>query len=142
VSANTNIQLTLQAWSDIVEERWLDKIHKLGIGQTGMLENSFRHQVITDGAGNPERIEFAFNFYGRFVDIGVGRGMQAGVTKDDPGYWDYRDFYGQLNIYKRKSKKWYSNTLYAERQKLVRILADKYSHIGTITVVETLTKTI
>lgn len=130
MSANTNIELTLQAWSDIVEQRWIDKIVKLGIVQTGALENSFRHQVITDGAGNPERIEFAFNYYGRFIDMGVGRGHTSSIA-------------AQVKIEKakagRRAKPWYSATLYAERQKLAQILAEKYGRKGTIAIVESLT---
>ncbi len=42
---------------------------------TGKLLNSFAHTIHTQANVNPELIRFAFNYYRKFVDMGVGRGV-------------------------------------------------------------------
>jgi hypothetical protein len=119
---NLNISTTVTAWADIVLDRWLRKIDTLKINDTYELANSFIMQVMTDSGGDPERIEFAFKYYGKFVDMGVGKG----VTLADAG----------LSESHRKRKRWYSPVFYAEVKKLAILLAEKYGKIGAITIVE------
>jgi len=119
---NTDIRLTLEAWAKITVNNWLHKIDQLQIRNTSQLFNSFVHHVITSAGGDVARIEFAFNFYGKFIDMGVGRGT------------DISDV-GNTN---RKPKKWYSKTMYAELKKLNEILSLKYTRKGALAIIETI----
>jgi len=122
MSQNTNISLTLQAWAEIVIKNWLARIDALGIHDTYELSQSFIHHIISNAGGDIARIEFAFLFYGRFVDMGVGKGIKIG----DAGLKETR----------RRPYKWYSPVIYSEVKKLTEILAEKYARKGAITIVE------
>jgi hypothetical protein len=122
MAKNTNIELTVEAWADIVINNWLSKVDAMKINDTYSLSNSFIHHIISNAGGNIQRIEFAFNYYGKFVDMGVGKG----VTLEDAGITETR----------RKPRLWYSPTFYAEFKKLVQILAEKYGIKGQMAIVE------
>ena len=119
---NLNVNLTVQAWADIVIQIWLDKIERLRIQYSYQLADSFVNHVISHSNGDVQRIEFAFNYYGKFVDMGVGKG----VSLEDVSSPDVR----------RKPKPWYSRTFYAEVQKLAKLLAEKYARKGVLVIVE------
>lgn len=100
-------QLTVEAWADIVIKEWLKKIDKYNIGSTGQLALSFIHHVNTNADGDPTRVEFIFNYYGKFVDWGVGahvtvqnlEAMQgAGATSRAKKPWFTEVFYVQVKI--------------------------------------------
>lgn len=122
MAENTDINLTLQAWADIVIQIWLDKVEKLRMNYSYQLSDSFVNHVVSHANGNVAKIEFAFNYYGKFVDMGVGKG----VTLEDVGNPNTT----------RKPKPWYSRTFYAEVKKLTEILAQKYARKGVLTVIE------
>jgi hypothetical protein len=119
---NTNVNLTVQAWADIVIQIWLDKIEQLKIQYSYQLADSFANHVISHANGNVQRIEFAFNYYGKFVDMGVGKGVSLEEVSTPSNT--------------RKPKPWYSRTFYAEVQKLGRLLAEKYARKGVLVIVE------
>jgi hypothetical protein len=111
MSDNTNLSLTIEAWAEIVIKTWLEKIIRLNINYSHALYNSFAHHVITNANGDPERIEFAFLYYGKFVDMGVSNGTSV----------------GELGNSKRSAKPWYSKTFYHQLQILRELLAEKYA---------------
>jgi hypothetical protein len=119
---NLNISLTVQAWADIVLDRWLNKIDAMKINDQYLLANSFMHEIISSASGDPVRIEFAFNYYGKFVDMGVGRGVKL----SDVGAVES----------KRHPKRWYSSVFYPQISKLASLLAQKYARLGAVTIVE------
>lgn len=123
MAENTDIGLTIDAWAKIVIERWEQKIIKLGIHHPGKLLNSFQHYINTQANGNPDRITFAFEFYGKFVDMGVGRGTTLSMV-------------GSTS---RKPKPWYSKVFWAQFEKLKEIMVEKYqikSQMAIITEIE------
>jgi len=126
MAQNTNISLTLQAWADIVIKNWLAKIDAMGIHDTYELSQSFIHHIISNAGGDIARIEFAFLFYGRFVDMGVGKGIKI----EDTGMKESR----------RRPHKWYSPVIYSQVKKLTEILAEKYAHKGALIIVEKINK--
>jgi len=100
----------VQRWAEIVIERWQARMEALEVGSTGELMRSFHAQVTNDANGDPTKVTFAFLYYGRFPDMGVGRG----ITLSDvpaPG---------------RPVKPWYSQVFLGEVVKLGRMLAAKY----------------
>lgn len=109
-----NIELSevesIQQWADIVIERWEAKIHKLNISSTGALLKSFTSQVELDADGNAQKILFTFNYYGRFVDMGVGRGVPIAKVPSS----------------NRRPKPWYNKTFFSQVNKLAHILAERY----------------
>ncbi len=104
------MKLTVEAWADIVIERWEQKIRRSGVYHTGKLVQSFSQMVRTQANGNPDLIQFAFGYYGRFVDMGVGRGVP----------------YDRVHLSNRRAKPWYSKTFFSQLEKLKEILEEKY----------------
>ena len=122
MSDNENLRLTIEAWAEIVIKIWEDKLRKRKIIHTGELFNSFVYHIYANAGGDPERIIFAFNYYGRFVDMGVGKG----VKYDDKG------------IMKRKNKPWFSATFDYHVEQLTSILEEKYALKISSAIVNTL----
>jgi hypothetical protein len=83
--------------------------------------NSFTATVQREANGNPYLIEFAFNYYGKFVDMGVGRGVKAGESGS-----------------KRSAKGWYSRTFFSQVQVLGDLLGRKYAEKGKMAIMENL----
>jgi hypothetical protein len=124
-----------RAWAQITIKRWRRKIDRMKIGQhsSGELFRSFQYNVLASAGGDVQRIEFAFRYYGKFVDMGVGRGTKLG---DQPMSQGMRKLSGKLLGMKRVPKKWYSKTFYAETQKLIEILQEEFGHRGQIIISE------
>ena len=122
MAANLNLTLTLQAWMDIVIKIWRNKISEMDIGSSGELFDSFVGTIISNSGGSAERIDFAFNYYGKFVDMGVGSGVYVGNPGDV--------------LTSRRPKRWYSPVFYSQTLALRDILANKYGMIGASIVSE------
>ena len=118
----TNIGLTVEAWAEIVIDKWETMIARLHIGHSGKLINSFAHHVITQSGGDPEKIEFAFEYYGKFVDMGVGRGVTI----------------GEVEFSDRRRKPWYSKTFFSQVKRSGEILGEKYARKGQAVIIENL----
>lgn len=121
MAENTNIGITVDAWAKIVIERWETKIQALKIGHTGNLAKNFTMHVFTQANGDPQKIEFAFEYYGKFVDMGVGRGIPLGKVESVNNY--------------RKRKPWYSPVFFGQVKEFARILAEKYGIKGQLNIV-------
>ena len=122
MAENLDIGITAKAWADIVIQKWEQKIIRLKIKKSGDLMNSFLAYVNREANGNPSMIEFTFNYYGKFVDMGAGRGVKAGEHEGT----------------NRSPKPWYSRTFYSQLQVLPEILAGKYAEKGKMAIIETL----
>ena len=107
--ARTKLEMA-RAWADIVIERWQKRMAEFDVGDTGALVKSFQAQVTADSNGDPAKVTFAFLYYGRFPDMGVGRGV---TLSDVPSPT-------------RHVKPWYSQTFMNEVVKLGRMMASKY----------------
>ena len=130
---NTDLKVTLEAWADIVLELWQEKIDRLNIGVSWQLVDSLVQHIISEAGGNISMIEFAFNYYGKFVDMGVGNGVDLGSVGD---LKTERRLVGNETGNKRRPKPWYNKTLYSQTQRLVEILAEKYARKGLIAIIE------
>lgn len=130
----TNISLTVTAWAEIVVKEWINRATALGIKPSDPLSsNRFRQFLTTQADGDPQRIEFTFDFYLKFVNWGVGRG----VTIAD------RDTYilaGKKAKYNkgegRRPKPWYDDVFPKQLTILGHLLAEKYGH-RTVALVKT-----
>jgi hypothetical protein len=58
-----------EAWAKITIQLWRKNLNRMKIGQnsSGELNRSFKFKVIAGSRGNVDRIEFAFNYYGKFL---------------------------------------------------------------------------
>lgn len=124
MSDNQNVTLTVESWAKIVIERWELQMARTGIRGTGQLLNSLKYTIHTQAGGNPELIHFAFNYYGKFVDMGVGRGVSLET----------------IEISNRKPKPWYSKVFWSQFQKLKEIMVDKYQMKSSISIITEIEK--
>ena len=133
MTENTNILETVRAWADIVEIIWRDKIIKLNILNTYALGDSLMHKIGVTAGDIPREIDFSFNYYGKFVDMGVGKGTKLGDVSENKVS---RRLEGKNKGNLRRAKPWYASTMWAERKELTKILAEKYAHRASILIVE------
>jgi hypothetical protein len=117
MAENLNTSLTVEAWAEITIKEWIKKIEALGIGQTGQLVRSFVHHINTSANGIPELVLFAFEYYGRFVDWGVGKGVTI----------EHRDMMVGAGAASRRQKPWYSDVFYKQLKILTHLMAEKYA---------------
>lgn len=121
---NLILSETVQAWADIVLKIWEDKLTKLKINTSYSLINSLMFHVVTSSNGDPALINFFFNYYGRFVDMGVGKGIPAS---------------GRGSVeFKRKAKPWYNKVFYGQILRLNEIYCKKYAHKGALVIVDSI----
>jgi hypothetical protein len=112
---------TIQAWADYVIERWQLEIARLGINSSGQLLRSFTSTITTQSGGNVDKIIFAYEYYGKFVDMGVGNGVKIGNPTSS-----------------RAPKPWYNKVFYGQVKRLAEIMQEKYSNASAIAIVESI----
>ncbi len=110
---------TIEAWASIVLDIWQDRMMKYDVRSSGALWSSLKQHVITQSAGDTEKVDFFFNYYGVYVDMGAGRGFEKGNTGDAGNNRD-----GSRR--RRVTKPWYSAAFYGQVKKLTEILQEKY----------------
>jgi hypothetical protein len=103
-----------RAWAEIVLKLFKRKIVDLGVYDSGDLFDSLAFTVVQQSGGDISRIEFFYNTYGRFQDMGTGRE----VWKGNPGDLGFTP--------KRKRKPWYSKVFWGNMKDLSRIVAEHY----------------
>jgi len=71
-----------EAWAKITVQPWRKNLARMKIGQnsSGDLNRSFKYKVIAGSRGNVDRIEFAFNYYGKSLGI---NNTQMSLTRYD-----------------------------------------------------------
>jgi hypothetical protein len=114
---NSEIGITVEAWAEITIKEWIKKIKALGIHNPGQLVNSLYHHVNTSANGNPDYVKFVFEYYGKFVDMGVGKGVKL----------EDRTMLVNADKTSRKAKPWYSSVFLLQVKILTKILAEKYA---------------
>jgi hypothetical protein len=117
------------AWLDITVERFVANMRRLKIENTGTLLASFRKNVIGAADGDQFRLRLSYALYGKFVDMGVGRGSGAGIRKGDDGYDRLRNSRGKLRRQARKARPWYSKEVYAQTKRLSELMLDLYGQV-------------
>lgn len=115
-------------WLDITITRFIENMRQLRINDTGALMASFQKQVVGSAEGRLQ-LRLSYALYGKFVDMGVGRGMAAGVRRGDDGYDRVRRTRGQLRRHTRKPRNWYSRELSYQTKRLAELMLDLY---GTV----------
>jgi hypothetical protein len=120
-----DITQVVTGWAEVVIDRFREGLDRYEIGKLdGDLWRSFAYELVASG-GNVQEVIFKFKAYGRFVDMGVGRGVPIGA-KGSTAYEKSRNENGQLKRYGRKAKPWYSKTKTREVAILRQILIQDY----------------
>lgn len=120
MAKNTDLYITADAWAEIVIKNWRRNMALQNISHKGSLLKSFAMNVAKQANGDPALIQFAFNYYGKFVDMGVGNGV---TLADVPGE-------------NRKPKPWYSKEFFSQVKRLSEIFAEKYADKASLAIVE------
>jgi len=139
MAENIDLKITVKAWADIVVENWREKLKQMGVYDTWTLYNSFDKwgtEIPVNSQGNPKSVTFNFMVYGRFVDMGVGRGVKIGDVKMLNA--ERRAGNTHISANRRKPRKWYSAEFYRQRQQLERLMEEKYGVKAKTALIEAL----
>jgi len=112
-----------QAWAQMMVTIWQDKVIKQNIRDTGALLTSFTSELQMQSGGDVGKIVHSYLYYGRMVDMGVGRGVKMGEVKGSG----------------RRSKPWYNKSYYHSVKVLTEKMAALYGEEFQAMVLETLT---
>ncbi|OIN59830.1 hypothetical protein [Arsenicibacter rosenii] len=156
INAKINLRAMLQAWTRVAQQRFqqkeitpkvyglitnrrgvqrtsLGKNYRFGQGErkwlkkrTWQLRDSWRSQVTAGNGGGA--VQLSFPLYGRFVDMGVGRGVDYQLAK----YARRKANGEELN---RQPRRWYSKRKAFETHRL-RELAARYYVTVPVDVIE------
>lgn len=113
----------IAVWADALIQKWQSKINTLGIQGTGDLVRSFRfivewesRMVSATAVEFLKRVQFTFNYYGKMLDYGLGRGMDF-KTRFAPGT--------SPTQYPRKRKPWIADAYVAERKVFAKMVSQQ-----------------
>lgn len=114
-----------EAWLKYSIEHFRSNIKRLRIGVTNELDQSFTGDLVSAAGGNELKLRLTYAIQGVYVDMGVGRGMGLGVTKDQGAdYRRLRNDRGQLHRHQRKAKRWYSKQMAFEGKRLAELVSE------------------
>jgi hypothetical protein len=94
---------------------------------TDELDQSFTGDLVSAAGGGELKLRLTYAIQGVYVvDMGVGRGMGLGVTKDQGAdYRRLRNDRGQLQRHQRRAKRWYSKQQMAfEGKRLAELVSE------------------
>lgn len=137
MAEEVNINYTVEKWAEFVVKDWQKKIKSLKIGKTDAFTRSFAENLFRNSGGDIDKVALQFLFYGRFVDMGVGKG----VRWDDVGELKMsRKYDGRQTGNRRKPKRWYSQNLFYSTRKLAELLSERYAEKSQMVIMEELKK--
>lgn len=122
-------------WAHIAIREFQFAMVAKGVG-VSRLYHSFTYSLKMDSNGMPREIGIGFLYHGRFVDMGVGKGVKMEDIKGNLEVWRNLSRKQKKGLTKpRRPKKWYSPTAYREFAILGRILSEEFG-VGISNVVE------
>lgn len=110
---------TIEYWARYTVSDEQKSIRKFGIGHSHALISSLGYKTLED-ADEIKAVELTLNYYGKFVDMGVGRGWKL---EDISGN---RMMYGAIGLKGRRAKKWLGKVVYTNIASLRHILMERY----------------
>ena len=114
-----------------IEDDLRDAMDKYKIGywkkHTGNLYRSIRVFAVCNADGTLDRMEITYLNYGKYVDMGVGKGYPTGSRKERADFLLKRNEKGPLREQPgRKPLPWYSKTTYRQTKQLGEFLSKEY----------------
>ena len=125
-------------WAQYTIKEWRSKLTKIKAVKSSQLWQSFVKNVISQANGDVIKIEFAFRYYGKFIDMGVGKGVPFGGVKENA---TSRRLEGKMLGNRRKPRKWYSKTLAHEVKRLAEIMEIEYGHLAALQIKDAIENT-
>jgi hypothetical protein len=122
---------TLEKWLEFTLDDLRENLRKLKINDTGHLLASVEGHLVAAAGGDVDKLLIAYAAYGKFVDMGVGRGMMAGTRKRDSDYARIRDERGRLYQHSRKPRPFASRVIGKQTFRLSVLLSDYYGETIT-----------
>lgn len=113
---------TLREWAALVDTRLRASLQEKNVGVTDALAQSLSFRVMNASGANKGSYQLVFNEYGRFVDMGRGRGI-AGLQSES----NKQKVIDRMNKNVRKPRKWYSKTFYSSLNGLISALSKNYA---------------
>lgn len=111
-----------EQWAKITIQRWEYNITTLSIVNSRQLLNSFTQQVIKDANGDVSLIRFTFQYYGRMVEMGVGKGTTISEVESS----------------RRNPKPWYNKAFAHEVKRLAELLAEHHGRVAVTIIKESI----
>jgi len=125
-------KMTVEAWAEIVIKEWVKMAGVLGISPDDPLTVSrFQKFLSVQADGNVDRITFTFDFYLKFVNWGVGKGVTI----------DNRDTLVLSGSTTRRRKPWYDDVFPKQLYILGALLSERYGQ-RTVAMIKTQLETI
>lgn len=122
---------TVEKWLAYTLDDLRENLRKLKINDTGHLLASVQGHLVAAAGGDVQRLTIAYAAYGKFVDMGVGRGMSAGIRKRDSDYARIRDERGRLRQYSRQPRPFASKVIGKQSFRLSVLLSDYFGETIT-----------
>jgi hypothetical protein len=133
---------TVEAWLAFTLSNLRERIRALKIVDTGELLNSVQGFLVTAADGDVARLSIAYAIYGKYVDMGVGRGMGAGVRKANSDYARIRDERGQLYRHSRQARPFSSKEIGRQSVRLGVLLSEYYGQTTIASITDALPGTV
>ncbi len=105
-------RVSLEKWAQITIEKWEFNVVKFKLIHTTELLRSFQYTVNQEAGGDKALISFAFKYYLRMLEMGVGRGAPIGADSS------------------RKRYSLFTKTFQAELYRLTDLLSKMYANQG------------
>lgn len=121
------LTVTISEWARYTIWALQQEIVKRKIGRTGALLRGFEHKIKTASDGSISGVTIGFMYHGKFVDMGVGKGIKLEDVKGNAEKWRALTSEERRGIRRRRPNKWYSPTMYYEYQRLAEILRERYA---------------
>ena len=135
VSRHVEIKQVISDWARYTIERLQKSIVTKKIGVSGSLNYSLLYHLASLAGGDVSSVTLNFNYYGRFVDMGVGRGHKIESVKSNA------DIYSLVGG-GRRPKKWLGKTLYGEVAALRDIMSTHYGEEGVQILKDSITQSL
>jgi len=117
---DASAKVDLEKWAQITIEKWQWNLVSKNLVYSGELLRSFTYQVYADAGGDSTMISFAFNYYLKMLDMGVGKGVSFEGSGKESG---------------RKKYKVYSSSIYSQIMRLLELLQAQYAQQGAKAIV-------
>jgi hypothetical protein len=114
-----------EAWLKYTIEHFRANLKRLRIGVTNELDQSFAGDLVSAAGGDELKLRLTYAIQGVYTDMGVGRSMGQGITKDQGAdYRRLRNDRGQLHRHQRKAKRWYSKQMAFDQKRLAELVSE------------------
>ena len=133
---------TVEQWLAFTLSNLRERIRQFKAVDTGALLASVQGFLVSAAGGDVARLRIAYAVYGQYVDMGVGRGMGAGVRRANSDYARIRDERGRLHQHSRKARPFSSKEIGRQSVRLGVLLSEYYGQTTIASIQEALPGTI